>query len=376
MNNVARAFIALFGLSVLFAARAADAHSVGLSSGEYRATAEGLAVEVTLARDETKALIPSLDANHDSAVGEDELAGAKPEFERLLVQTLSVKRGGKACTGRLSRAALTEEDGLVVGAEYSCPAGSALAIEAGFVNQLARGHRHAARLVSTTPERDELLYGQTLKFEMPAAGSAEGAASTVSFAVGAGYVKLGVEHIVTGYDHLLFLLALLLNGGRFGSLLKVITAFTVAHSLTIGLAVLGIWAPPERLVEPLIALSIAYVAVETLRMADAEKRWKSTFLFGLIHGFGFAGALMEANVSREILPIALFSFNVGVELGQIALLAIALPLVLYMRKVEWFRRFAVPALSVLIVAAGLGWFVERIGLTGGGEVGALFSDSR
>ena len=133
-------------------------------------------------------------------------------------------------------------------------------------------------------------------------------------------LKLGVEHILTGADHLVFLLGLILVGGSLRSLVGVVTAFTLAHSITLALAALSIFAPSPRLVEPAIALSIAYVGVENLFVNDASKRWRITFPFGLIHGFGFAGALREIALPRAQLPIALVSFNLGVELGQLGVL--------------------------------------------------------
>src|SRR5262249_30813916 len=115
-------------------------------------------------------------------------------------------------------------------------------------------------------------------------------------------LKLGVEHILTGADHLVFLLGLILVGGRWRSLVGVVSAFTLAHSITLALAALSVFAPSPRIVEPAIALSIAYVGVENLFVKDASKRWRITFPFGLIHGFGFAGALREIALPRAELP--------------------------------------------------------------------------
>ena len=111
-------------------------------------------------------------------------------------------------------------------------------------------------------------------------------------------LKLGIEHILTGADHLVFLLGLLLVAGGWRPLLGVVTAFTVAHSITLALAALSIFAPSPRLVEPAIALSIAYVGVENLLNPDARQRWRITFPFGLVHGFGFAGALRAIALPR------------------------------------------------------------------------------
>jgi len=173
-------------------------------------------------------------------------------------------------------------------------------------------------------------------------------------------LKLGVEHILTGADHLVFLLGLILVGGTLRSLAGVVTAFTLAHSITLALAALSIFAPSPRLVEPAIALSIAYVGVENLFVRDARRRWRITFPFGLVHGFGFAGALREIALPRAQVPIALVSFNLGVEIGQLAVLSVALPLVLAARGAPWFGARGVKILSVAIAVGGAALFVTRL----------------
>ena len=176
----------------------------------------------------------------------------------------------------------------------------------------------------------------------------------------AGFFRLGVEHILTGYDHLLFLAALLVRGGRLGSLLRIITAFTVAHSLTLALAVTGLVAVSPRVVEPVIAASIVWVAVENvlLRRAPAH-RWRVAFVFGLIHGFGFASMLMPLSLPAGGLAWALFAFNLGVEAGQALVVLVLLPVIAWMHGKPWERR-VVRAASLAIAALGLVWLVERL----------------
>jgi len=173
-------------------------------------------------------------------------------------------------------------------------------------------------------------------------------------------LKLGVEHILTGADHLVFLFGLILVGGRARSLIGVVTAFTLAHSITLALAALGIFTPSPRLVEPAIALSIAYVGIENLFVEDASRRWRITFPFGLIHGFGFAGALREIALPRAQVPVALVSFNLGVEVGQLAVLAVALPITMAARRAPWFGDRGVKALSIAIALGGGVLFVVRL----------------
>jgi hydrogenase/urease accessory protein HupE len=175
------------------------------------------------------------------------------------------------------------------------------------------------------------------------------------------FVILGFEHILTGYDHLLFLLALLALGGSFTYLLKVVSAFTVAHSVTLSLATLDIIALPPRLVESVIALSIAYVAAENLwRNHDKAERWRwlLTFVFGLIHGMGFAGILQEMAIPRPSLATSLISFNIGVELGQIVFLGVAFLLLSFFKRWSWDAWIRYGA-SLTAVAAGTYWFIQR-----------------
>ncbi len=177
---------------------------------------------------------------------------------------------------------------------------------------------------------------------------------------GGSFFRLGVEHILTGYDHLLFLGALLLRGGRLLSLFKIITAFTVAHSITLALAVLGVMTIPDRIIEPAIAASIVWVAVENLWLRNApSQRWLVSFLFGLVHGFGFASAIEPLALPRGRLALALLGFNLGVEAGQAFVVVLLLPLLLWMRGSVWEPR-TVQAASLVVAVVGCAWLIERL----------------
>jgi hypothetical protein len=174
------------------------------------------------------------------------------------------------------------------------------------------------------------------------------------------FIRLGVEHILTGYDHLLFLLALLLPGGSILALGKVITAFTLAHSVTLSLAVLQVVALPERLVEAVIALSIAAVAIENLCGGPTvTRRWMLGFAFGLVHGFGFSSALREVGFPAGSLLLSLVGFNAGVELGQALVVAAALPVMVALRTSGYEQRM-VWGSSMAILLVGLVLFVGRL----------------
>jgi hydrogenase/urease accessory protein HupE len=173
------------------------------------------------------------------------------------------------------------------------------------------------------------------------------------------FVPLGIEHILTGYDHLLFLLSLLIGSSGIRSLLKIVTAFTVAHSVTLTLAVLGFIQLPPVVVECAIALSIVYVAAENLWRKEIPQRWVMTFVFGLIHGVGFSSILQEFNLPKEALAVSLVSFNLGVEIGQVVAVVCFFGLWQLLRKLKWSR----PIMSGMLVAIGLYWFLQRA--TGG-----------
>lgn len=170
---------------------------------------------------------------------------------------------------------------------------------------------------------------------------------------------LGVEHIVTGYDHLLFLLCLLVPGGTWRSRVAIVTAFTLAHSVTLVLAALHVVSPPPRFVEVAIALSIAYVAIENLMHDGPRTRWPVAFGFGLIHGFGFAAMLDVLAMPTGQLVSSVLAFNLGVELGQLVVVVVAVPLIAVIARAAWHRRL-VQTTSVLVCGLAAWWIVERL----------------
>ncbi|HSH93750.1 MAG TPA: HupE/UreJ family protein, partial [Roseimicrobium sp.] len=171
------------------------------------------------------------------------------------------------------------------------------------------------------------------------------------------FLQLGIRHIFLGYDHIAFLIALTLVN-RFKELLKIVTAFTVAHSLTLILAALEVVKLDTRLVETAIAGTIVYVAVESLRNKDTPHRWTLAFVFGLIHGFGFANVLREMGLPPNGLVRCLLSFNVGVELGQLAIVFTLLPIGIALGRWRHGRK-AVIAISLVLALFGGALFVDR-----------------
>ena len=176
------------------------------------------------------------------------------------------------------------------------------------------------------------------------------------------YLWLGYTHILPkGLDHILFVLGIFLLSPRWQTLLLQVTAFTVAHSITLALSIYGIVSLPSRVVEPLIALSIAYVAIENLLTREL-KPWRLAlvFMFGLLHGLGFAGVLRDLGLPREEFLTALLTFNLGVEGGQLTVIAAAFLIVAPVIKQGWYRQRVVIPASIVIAAIGLYWIVARL----------------
>lgn len=189
------------------------------------------------------------------------------------------------------------------------------------------------------------------------AGTAQGALAVVRR-----FVPLGVHHILVGPDHVLFLFGLLLLGGTLRRVAVLVSGFTVAHSVTLSLAALGIVAPPASLVEPAIALSIVYVGVDNLLVGGGrDARTWIAFGFGFVHGFGFASVLREMELPARALGWSLFSFNAGVEVGQLLIVVpIAAGLAALRARHAPAGRWVAVAGSWLVIAAGAFWFVERV----------------
>ncbi|MGB7218339.1 MAG: HupE/UreJ family protein [Vicinamibacterales bacterium] len=176
------------------------------------------------------------------------------------------------------------------------------------------------------------------------------------------FVPAGVQHILIGPDHLLFLFGLLLLGGTLGRLALVVSGFTIAHSITLTLAALNLVTPSPRIIEPAIALSVVYVGADNLLVRDGrDMRAWIAFAFGFIHGFGFASVLREMDLPARALGWSLFSFNVGVEIGQLAVVVLVASALGALRsRSEVAGRHVAFAGSIVVVLAGVFWFVERV----------------
>jgi hydrogenase/urease accessory protein HupE len=347
-----------FVVAVLLAlaAQTASAHTVGISRGDYLWKDGTVWVGAAFARQELASALPDLIDQR----GADDLIGFemhRDEIGRWLMARLSVSAGDLPCTPAFGGMRF-DGDGLALAIAYHCgtPANE-LRVDAQFPALLARGHRHLVSLTSGDDVWEDVASAghDRLRFEL-GAPPPPARASPVFGPLS----RMGLEHILTGYDHLLFLFALVLVGGPLRSLVAAVTAFTIAHSVTLGLSAFAVWVPSPRIVEPCIALSIAYVGIENWFVRDAKGRWKITFLFGLVHGFGFAGALRDVAVPRADIPAALLAFNFGVEIGQLVVLLALVPLVLAVRKTAIWTRIGLRACTMTIAVTGLVWFISRM----------------
>ncbi|MFZ5478950.1 MAG: HupE/UreJ family protein [Myxococcota bacterium] len=241
-----------------------------------------------------------------------------------------------------------EGDGVEIAAPIACEPGPRT-YDAGFLARMEPGHRHVVA--------SDAGPVATLDVAHPTA-TLDGTSHAGEVALA--FTREGIAHIWAGYDHLLFLAGLLLAAPGLRAMLLVVTGFTLAHSITLSLAATGVLTLPPSLVEPAIAASIAYVGIENFWNPTPKRRALVTFALGLVHGFGFAGALAELGLPRGQLAVALATFNLGVELGQAAVVALVLPLLLWLRRWPWWQARAVPAASIGVTVAGLWWLVERV----------------
>lgn len=356
-------------VAAVSAAAAAWAHDPFTSWTNAWIGPERITLEVALARNSALLLLPGGDKlptitteNFESFRGPLTTAGATL-FE---VTAAGVPLGARVEYVRI----IGEDDDIEFRCSYPRPASGPVRFTGLYLDYMVDDH--VGTLVVRNDKKQDLgwepLSLQTPSLELPLPQVGTSTTADIPRVVHAPsfwrFLKLGVQHILAGFDHLLFLGALLVACRRIRSMVVIITCFTVAHSITLALAVLDIFSVQAGVIEPLIAASIIFVGVENvLRRKGEEPRGRGwlTFCFGLIHGFGFAGALKAIGIGQNgsSLVVPLFSFNLGVELGQIAVAAVALPVLLLLRRYRGFATYGAPALSLLIAAAGAYWLIER-----------------
>jgi hypothetical protein len=290
--------------------------------------------------------------------------GVAPDFTALvkaISEKIHVIGDGARClaTDRRIVAPTTKPASLTGTVDFTCPAEISRLTIRDDMSEVMGGSQHTLAAIVWAGGSQQFAFGSDARETTVTVSEAPHASR------GAGsFFPLGIEHILTGYDHLLFLLALMLRGGGLWSLLKIITAFTIAHSITLALAALDIVVLPGALVESIIALSIAYVALENLLPRYAvSRRWAVSFLFGLVHGFGFSSVLREIGLPKENLVLSLLNFNLGVEVGQLTVVLLVVPVLMRLRSRKW-EPSLVATVSGVILAVGLALFIDRAFLGG------------
>ena len=349
----------------------------------------------------------ALDADGDGLLSWGEVRRRWPDIERLAAQGVRVGADGQACVVQAPAAPQLEDHGdgryAVLQQALRCPA-PVRTLEVDYrlfarsdathrgIARIDGGAPHgAARIDGSTPHGVARIDGSTPQGAaridgstphgvvlVPGAGVqrlAVDAGTAPARRRFAGFVAEGVRHIAGGLDHILFLVSLLMvavwrrtatgwvprhgAASAWAETLRLVTAFTVAHSLTLALAAAGVLAPPSRWVESLIAASVLVAALDNLWPIVPGPRWIMVSVFGLVHGLGFAGPLQELGLRRGELLLPLLGFNLGVELGQLALVAVLLPLAIGLRGARWYRRAVVSGGSLAVAGLALVWMLER-----------------
>jgi hydrogenase/urease accessory protein HupE len=363
------ASIAALALAALVAAAGdASAHLGNISYADFEVSGRDVALRFRYAAHVT----PGLPAGQPLPAGRAAWLGLEGRIEDWIAKNSSVVSGGRPCRFGIDNLVGPDANlDLEIEGGWTCEGGDITGLRIDFhplaevlndwqtIASMKLGGQSASTVF--TAEASHWDVGDAVGQPVPATGGGGQAAppSPGSESAFTRFFRLGVWHIWTGYDHLLFLLAVLLAGGGIRRLAAIVTSFTVAHSITLGAAATGLVHLPVAPVEAGIALSIVYVALEDIFELGADRRALVTFCFGLVHGFGFASVLAESALPASGILVPLLAFNLGVEAGQLAVvLAVMPPLTLLLRSTHG-RRIKV-GISALVALAGATWAVERI----------------
>lgn len=350
-------------LAALAGSGSAAAHQMNLSTARIELSSDGrVTVEIALkGSDIDRVAGTEVFENRTGLVDPARLAASAARIEAYLTAHLAVSDGeGGVC--RPGPVALAPDaDGVVGRTSWSCASAQGeLVYRSTVLVDIDPAARQIA-LVGTGPAAYQALLDAThteVRLTAPPPSLA---------AVVGRYILAGIEHIFLGYDHIAFLIAVVLWADRIWPVIKIVTAFTLAHSITLSLAALRIVVVPSAIIEPAIAASIVFVAVENFFSRDIDRRWRDTLGFGLIHGFGFASALQEFGLPRDSLLPALGAFNLGVEVGQVAIVSIVIPAIVGIDRLVAAYRGRRPARAAPLVYAASGviaclggwWVLER-----------------
>lgn len=312
-----------------------------------------------------------LDSDFDGRVLWREVTAARADIDRLVEENVTLERAGAQCGLKVADILVTRHVGepyLSLALEGRCPSSGSLKVRSNLLFDEDSGHRTLLEVHTPTGASNGFLAEHAREWSEPV-----GSGGWTTFA---SFVREGTWHVWTGYDHLAFLLSLLLpcalvaSGNRWRpvdelrpvivDLLRVVTCFTIAHSITLGLATLHLVTVSARIIEPLIALTIVISALFNLIPAFARLRLALAFSFGLIHGFGFALALSELSQTSGRLIALLAGFNIGVELAQLSVVLLIAPAIILLRHSQLYATRWMPAASVIVAMSGFSWLAIRL----------------
>jgi hypothetical protein len=314
-----------------------------------------------------------LDADQDGGITWGELRARAPEIEAYAFGHLTLARADAACSLQPARLMVDYHAGYayaVLPFTAKCPPGGPMKLRYRLLFDIDPSHRGLLTIVAGSRLRTDVLTPEHAEIVV------DGGPPRLGDRV-VPFLAFGFDHILLGYDHLLFIAVLLIMAalrrpGDHGwvaidglgrvliETIKTLTAFTLAHAVVLTPAVLGIVSLPLRLVEPAVALTIMLAALDNVRPILPRLRWQVAFLFGLIHGLSFASALGPMRLGPVWLALALGSFNLGVEAGQIALALLLVPIVFIMRHEAVYRRYIAPGISLIVLLFAGIWFVDRV----------------
>jgi hydrogenase/urease accessory protein HupE len=353
LEPLKRPAVATFFL--FFLAGVAQAHDPGLSAINLSLGSSRAAAHFSIARIDVENAL-RLKRSYNGLTITDDTVEQQTRMEAFGKNAIELTIDDQPLTTRSLEIQAEESGALVFEIIYDSHPGSRLKIISRTLNLLQRGHRQYLSVVDEQGNKlsEKVLDAADCQLEI-ALSSITKSNTRLQF------VHLGIEHILTGYDHLVFLLGLLIAGARFKDISKIITSFTVAHSVTLVLSTLDLVRISPSIVEPLIAVSIVYVGLENIFRRELKWRWLVTFAFGLIHGFGFASALRDLGIGSGVgAALSLISFNAGVEVGQLTVAVVALPIIWILRRRQMFVTRLVPACSLIISVAGAMWLFGRL----------------
>ncbi len=346
-TDLCRLVVSVAALALLAVAVPAEAHQQGVSYSEISFEDGRVRYDLTLSNHD----VPDADTDANGVLTDDEILSVFPALRRLFDRAIIVEAGGARCPLSLEDfSQVTGGGGVLFRLRGTCSDEPPIRVRFGLLALAGSDGYDFAKIRWRDRLEERIFTRDTTEVVLDESG---GVRATVRR-----FFLLGVEHIATGYDHILFLVALLLVSGGIRSLVGIVSAFTVAHSITLALATLEIVTLPSRPVEAVIALSIAWVALENVVFDRSAGRWRITFAFGLVHGFGFATVLRGLHLPSRELAASLLAFNLGVEAGQVVVVLLFYPIIAAIQRAPQ-RRAIVGVCSGLILAIALFWFVER-----------------